>query len=176
MGSIIVIQPLLCTGLLFALPIGAAWQGRRLGRGDWIGAIALTAGLAVFLVVGNPTEGKDFATTHAWVLAAAVLGPVIVVCIVAGMRTRDTRPGACSSRSRPRCIYSLTAVLTKSAVTELGEGAQAFFTSWEPYAGVALGARRAAREPVGVPGRRPPGITPDAHRGGADRGLRPRRT
>ena len=37
MGSILVVQPLLCTGLLFALPIGAAWRGPasralRLGR------------------------------------------------------------------------------------------------------------------------------------------------
>ena len=29
LGSLIVVQPLLCTGLLFALPLGAAWQGRR---------------------------------------------------------------------------------------------------------------------------------------------------
>jgi hypothetical protein len=139
MGSLIVIQPLLCTGLLFALPIGAAWQGRRLGRGDWLGAFALTLGLAAFLVVGNPTEGKDFATTHAWVLAASVLIPIIAICTVAGMRTRNTSRAVLLALATA-LIYSLTAVLTKSAVTELGEGLGAFFTSWEPYAGVALGA------------------------------------
>ena len=139
MGSLIVVQPLLCVGLLFALPIGAAWQGRRLGRGDWLGAIALTAGLAVFLVVGNPTEGKDFASTHAWVLAVAVIGPVIVICVIAGMRTRHASRAVLLALATA-LIYSLTAVLTKSAVTELGEGLGAFFTSWEPYAGVAAGA------------------------------------
>jgi drug/metabolite transporter (DMT)-like permease len=138
MGSLIVIQPLLCTGLLFALPIGAAWQGRRLGRADWIGAIALTVGLAVFLVVGNPSEGKDFATTHAWVLAAAVLGPLILICTIAGMRTRNTSRAVLLALATA-LIYSLTAVLTKSAVTELGEGFEAFLTSWEPYALIAGG-------------------------------------
>lgn len=139
MGSIIVIQPLLCTGLLFALPIGAAWQGRRLGRGDWIGAAALTIGLAAFLVVGDPTEGKEFATTHAWVLAAAVLGPVIVICTMAAMRTRNTARAVLLALATA-LIYSLTAVLTKSAVAELGEGLDALLTSWEPYALIAAGA------------------------------------
>jgi drug/metabolite transporter (DMT)-like permease len=139
MGSLILIQPVLCTGLLFALPVGAAWQGRRLARRDWIGAIALTAGLGVFLAVGNPTEGKDFATTHAWVLAAAVLVPAVVLCTVAAMRTRNAARALLLALATA-LIYSLTAVLTKSAVTELGEGLDAFFTSWEPYAGVAAGA------------------------------------
>jgi drug/metabolite transporter (DMT)-like permease len=139
LGSLIVVQPLLCTGLLFALPIGAAWQGRRLGRADWIAAIAMTAGLAVFLLVGAPTHGKDFASTHAWVLAALVLGPVIVACVVAGMRTRNTARAVLLALATA-LIYSLTAVLTKSAVTELGEGLEAFLTSWEPYAGLAAGA------------------------------------
>jgi drug/metabolite transporter (DMT)-like permease len=139
MGSIIVVQPLLCTGLLFALPIGAAWQGRRLAGRDWIGAIALTVGLAVFLVVGNPTEGKDFATTHAWVLAVGVLGPIIAVCTVAAMRTRGNARAVLLALATA-LIYSLTAVLTKSAVTELGEGLDALLTSWEPYALIVAGA------------------------------------
>jgi drug/metabolite transporter (DMT)-like permease len=139
LGSLIVVQPLLCTGLLFALPIGAAWQGRRLGPREWIAATALSGGLAVFLVIGDPTEGKDFASTHAWVLAAAVIGPAIVICTVAAMRTRNTARAALLALATA-LVYSLTAVLTKSAVTELGEGLGAFFTSWEPYVGVALSA------------------------------------
>jgi drug/metabolite transporter (DMT)-like permease len=138
-GSLIVVQPLLCTGLLFALPVGAAWQGRRLSRVDWLGAVALSVGLAVFLVVGNPTEGKDFASTHAWVLAAVVIGPAIAICTIAAMRTRNTARAVLLALATA-LLYSLTAVLTKSAITELGEGLEAFFTSWEPYAVVAGGA------------------------------------
>jgi drug/metabolite transporter (DMT)-like permease len=138
-GSLIVVQPLLCTGLLFALPVGAAWQGRRLARVDWISAIALSVGLAAFLVVGAPTHGKDFASTHAWVVTALVLGPVILGCVLAGMRTRNTARAVLLALATA-LLYSATAVLTKSAVTELGSGLDTFFTSWEPYAGVAAGA------------------------------------
>ncbi|HEY3722566.1 MAG TPA: DMT family transporter [Acidimicrobiia bacterium] len=139
LGSLIVVQPLLCTGLLFALPLGAAWEGRRLEGRDWVGAVAMSVGLAVFLVVGAPTEGRDFASTHAWIVAALVLVPVIAACTIAAMRTRNT-PRAVLLALATTLIYSLTAVLTKSAVTELGEGLGAFVTSWEPYAGLAAGA------------------------------------
>src|SRR2546421_10848278 len=57
-GSLLVVQPLLVTGLLFSLPFAARWSGRRLGRDDWIAAIALCAGLAAFLSVGDPTGGR----------------------------------------------------------------------------------------------------------------------
>jgi len=105
-GSLIVVQPLLCTGLLFALPLGAAWEGRRLDARDWVGAVAMSVGLAVFLVVGAPTEGRDFASTHAWVVAALVLGPVIAACTIAAMRTRAqaaqaSPPGRCCAAGVP---------------------------------------------------------------------------
>lgn len=135
LGSILVVQPLLCTGLLFALPIGAAWEGHPLGRREWVAAVALSAGLAVFLIVGDPTEGKDFASTQAWVTTIALLGPVMVVCVVAAMRTRNTARAVLLALATV-VLYSMTAVITKSAVVELGEGLDAFVTSWEPYVGV----------------------------------------
>src|SRR6202011_2170047 len=39
-GSLILVQPLLVSGLLFALPLGAWLAHTRLGRQDWIGAAA----------------------------------------------------------------------------------------------------------------------------------------
>jgi drug/metabolite transporter (DMT)-like permease len=136
LGSILVVQPLLCTGLLFALPLGAAWQGRRLGRREWTAASALSIGLAVFLIVGDPTEGKDFASTSAWLLALAILGPIMVVLVVAAMRTRSTRRAVLLALATS-VLYAITAVNTKSAVKELSEGIDVLLTSWEPYVGAA---------------------------------------
>jgi drug/metabolite transporter (DMT)-like permease len=138
LGSLVVVQPLLCTGLLFALPLSAAWQGRRLERRDWVGAAALSVALAVFLVIGDPSAGKDFATTGAWVIAASVIGPAVAVCLVAAMRTRHTARAVLLALATA-LLYSVTAVLTKAAVTELGDGIGVFLTSWEPYVGIALG-------------------------------------
>src|SRR3954447_495663 len=36
LGSLLLVQPLLVTGLLFALPLGARWAGRSLGRAELV--------------------------------------------------------------------------------------------------------------------------------------------
>src|SRR5205807_8952991 len=48
-GSLVLVQPLLVSGLLFALPLGAALSRRRLRRRDWLGSAALVVGLSLFL-------------------------------------------------------------------------------------------------------------------------------
>ena len=68
-GSLLLVQPLLVTTLLFALPLGAAWAGRTLARSDRVWA----ALLAVFVVSGNPTDGVDRAPVRDWLPAGAVL-------------------------------------------------------------------------------------------------------
>ena len=136
LGSILVVQPLLSSGLLFALPLSAAWAGRRLGGKDWTAAGALTVALIVFLLVGEPSAGKDFASGFAWIVAGVTLGAVIIGCTVAAMRTRGTSRAVLLALATA-VLYSLTAVLTKSAVERLSDGLSVFATSWEPYVGAA---------------------------------------
>jgi len=56
-GTLVVVQPLLVCGLLFALPIGVRWSGLHLKRRDWAAAVAVCCGLAVFLTVARPAAG-----------------------------------------------------------------------------------------------------------------------
>src|SRR5579859_763593 len=67
-GPLVVVQPLLVLGLLFALPMGAAWAGRKLHRLDWIAAALVCAGLAVFLSVASPGSGHSDVRPIVWVL------------------------------------------------------------------------------------------------------------
>src|SRR5436309_215439 len=57
-GSLVLVQPLLVRGLLFALPLGAVLSPERMGRSDWIGAALVVAGLSVFLIVAQPDRGS----------------------------------------------------------------------------------------------------------------------
>ena len=43
-GSLILVQPLLVSALLFALPMSARMAGRRVTRGEWLWAGVLTTG------------------------------------------------------------------------------------------------------------------------------------
>jgi drug/metabolite transporter (DMT)-like permease len=133
LGALLVVQPLLATSLLFALPLGAALSGRSLRARDWAWAIILTVGLAVFLVAGNPTQGSDHAPLRTWALAAAALVPVIGACVAFGLAARRGAVRAMALGVATGLLYGATAPLTKTTVTTLDDGVVAVLTSWEPY-------------------------------------------
>lgn len=138
-GPIIVVQTLLVCGLLFALPIGAAWAGRRLDRGDWIGAFLVCAGLAVFLGVANPASGRSDASTGAWV---ALLVPVAVLtlALTAASLGPDARRRAVLLAAATGVAYGAAAALTKTSAHLLGRGLLPVVTNWQPYVLVVFGA------------------------------------
>jgi drug/metabolite transporter (DMT)-like permease len=133
LGSLVLVQPLLVTSLLFALPLGAIWAGRRLRRADWVWAGVLTVGLAIFVIVGDPTEGAETASIARWLVAAAIIVPVTAACVLWASRSRGVRRAVLLAVAAG-ILYGVTAALTKSAVELLGDGIVNFLTSWEPYA------------------------------------------
>src|SRR5919109_3294319 len=77
-GRLVVVQPLLSTTVVFSLPLGAKLGGRRVVRRDMIAALAVTAGLGVFLVVGGPSGGREDATNAAWIVSFALAAGICV--------------------------------------------------------------------------------------------------
>jgi hypothetical protein len=140
LGSLLLVQPLLVTSLLFALPLGARWAGRRLRRSDRAWSVLLAAALAVFVVSGEPTAGLDRAGLREWLPTAVVLGLVLGGCLVgAAVRRGTTR--AVLLAVATGVLYGLAAALTKGVVSLLDDGVVALLTSWETYGlAVALAA------------------------------------
>jgi drug/metabolite transporter (DMT)-like permease len=139
-GSLVLVQPLLATSLLFALPLGAWWAKRRLRRSDGLWALALTAGLAVFLIAGNPTAGVDSADLEVWLIAAAVVLPLVGAFILIASRlpkggARAVLLGTCTG-----LLYGAAAALTKSVMSYLDDGFVDIITSWELYALIVVAA------------------------------------
>ena len=56
-GQLAVVQPLLVSGMLFALPVSALLERRRPSGVEWLWALILVAGLAAFLVAARPSAG-----------------------------------------------------------------------------------------------------------------------
>jgi len=139
LGSLALVQPLLATSLLFALPLGAWWAHRRLSRSDGGWAVVLTVGLAVFLIAGEPTEGVDRADVRSWLVASAFIVPATVACLVVAVRTRGG-PRAVALAAATGILYGVAAALTKSTVSLLDDGLVGVLTSWEPYVLVAAAA------------------------------------
>src|SRR3954465_4406176 len=69
-GSLAVVEPVLTTSLLFALPLSAAWRRERLRRREWAGAVMVSAGLGLVLGIGTPTAGHEDMAQYEWLLVA----------------------------------------------------------------------------------------------------------
>ncbi len=138
LGSVLLVQALLVTSLLFALPINARLHHRRLTRWEGTWAALLAASVAVIVTVGNPTAGSPRASLATWVVVVAVLGAVIVACVVGARLATGSLPAvllAVVSGS----LWGVFAVLTKGVVQLLGEGVGPLLRSPELY-GWALAA------------------------------------
>jgi drug/metabolite transporter (DMT)-like permease len=137
-GSIVVVQPLLVCGLLFALPLGAALTRDRFRTADWVGTSAIVSGLALFLIAGSPAPGTPDASPAAWtVVAALTLGPAMA-CLAAA-RHRPSNRRASLLATAAGMIYGLSAALTKTVSHALDRGLLHLLASWPAYALVVAG-------------------------------------
>ncbi|MCU1448890.1 MAG: hypothetical protein JWP02_1060, partial [Acidimicrobiales bacterium] len=137
-GSLVLVQPLLVSGLLFALPLGAIVSHERMRRQDWTGAVLIVVGLSVFLVVAQPDAGKPDASPRAWaVLVPVVLGVVAVMLLASRDAKGSRRAGLLAAGAGT--MYGLTAALTKASAHLLDRGVRQLVASWKPYALLAMG-------------------------------------
>ncbi|HKP40160.1 DMT family transporter [Mycobacterium sp.] len=122
-GSVLLVQALLVTSLLFALPINARMTHRRVTRWEWTWAALLAVSVSVIVTVGNPTAGHSRASLETWTTVIAVLGPALVLCIV-GARIWSGPTSAVLLAVVSGSLWGLFAVLTKGVVDRLD------FSSW----------------------------------------------
>ncbi len=131
-GALLVVAPLLACGLLFSLLLEAAVSGRRLHISDLGAALLLCAGLAVFLQIGSPTEGRFDVPAIDWAPAALVLALVVAVGALTRRHVqgpaRATLFGLASGMT-----FGVNAALTKVVVHILGRDPISVFWHWELY-------------------------------------------
>lgn len=119
-GSLLVVQPLLVSSLLFALPLSARLAGRRVTLSEWAWAAALTIGLAIFVLMARPRPGLYRGQELAWTVAIAVIAPVVVFCVVFGARSTARRRAVLIAIA-VGVLFGVVAVLTKLVMFELAE-------------------------------------------------------
>lgn len=139
-GSLLLVQPLLVSSLLFALPMSARLCHQRISWADWGWATLLTAALAVFVLVGQPREGHNRPPLPAWTLALALTVPLVIGCVVAARRTAG-RARAMLLAVPVAVLLGMIAVLTKICTHRLAVGGwHGLLTVPAPYVLVALAA------------------------------------
>src|SRR5438270_1338547 len=110
-GSLVLVQPLLVSGLLFALPLGTFVSHERMTRSDWIGAALVVIGLSVFLLVAKPDRGSADAAPKVWVMLVVSIMFAVSVLIFAAQRSTESRRAGFLAAAAGT-MYGLTAALT----------------------------------------------------------------
>ena len=142
LGALGVVQPLLLTGLLFALLLRGRSRGRISAREiGWAGVV--TAALAGFLALAGtansvlPADGIDRKPAA----AAAAVGVVLaVVCVGLGRRAAQRGRAAALLGIAVGAVYAATAALLKALTNIALHGVGPLLASWQLYVVVVLGA------------------------------------
>ncbi|HET7355299.1 MAG TPA: DMT family transporter [Nocardioidaceae bacterium] len=135
-GPLIMVQPLLVTGVLFYLLLASALTRRVPDRGLMLGALTALTGLSAFLLIARPSGGGEQFSGD----AALPLGVGLVI-VVAACLAISTQIGS-EIRSLPLAAatavcYGVTAGLVRSLTTH-GLDVN-IFTEWELYAVAIVG-------------------------------------
>jgi drug/metabolite transporter (DMT)-like permease len=130
-GRVAVIQPLLVTAVVWAMPLGYFLTGQVITRRHVLGAVLVVAGLAVFASVGDPAAGVDDAPASDWAMAFLVLGAICIGLLLFSRRGGSDSKAAVFG-TVAGILYGISATLMKPVVENLhAEGAVAVLESWE---------------------------------------------
>jgi drug/metabolite transporter (DMT)-like permease len=136
-GRLTVVDPLLVTSLLFALPLGAAWARQRLRGREWLGAVLTAGGLAAFLVLSHSSGGHTSAPAADWAPAFGVLAFGLLTIVVIGHRLPARGRGALLA-TVAGVAFGISDALTKTTLALLASHHIGVLLTWEPYALVAV--------------------------------------
>ena len=138
-GRLAVVQPLLVTTIVFALPLGYFLTHQHVGRREIAGAIVVVLGLALFTVLGDPAGGNDNAPADEWAIAVVIVAVACVALVLLGGRgTLERKAGMYGAAAG--LLYGLSASLCKPTVELLhSDGVEGVLSSWEFYAFAVAG-------------------------------------
>jgi len=137
-GPLVVVQPILVTSLLFALPLSARLAHRRLSRTMWLWGLLLVVALAVFVLLGHPNLGVSHASRKGWLIVSAIAIPTVIGSLAIA------HPLSGASRASLLAITvgllgGTLAVLTKAVVSLLDQGLVHTLQSGELYGLLVVG-------------------------------------
>ncbi|MET0476096.1 MAG: DMT family transporter [Mycobacterium sp.] len=138
-GSLILVQPLLVSALLFTLPLSARLAGRRVTRREWLWAGLLTVALAFFVLLARPGPQERTASLPVSTFVGIGVAVLIAACVVVAVRVPGWQRAVLLAVA-VGILFGVVAVLTKIVMHLLNErGALGVLATAAPYALIAVG-------------------------------------
>src|SRR5262245_8623833 len=138
-GRLVVVQPILATTIVFALPLGARLSAQRITQRDVAAAFLVTAALGAFLFLSNPAGGREDAPLGQWAIVGGAVIAVALLLAGAGERRSGALKAALIGTAAGLC-FGLVSALTKGAVEVLEDDGIGLLANWHIYAVLGIGA------------------------------------
>jgi drug/metabolite transporter (DMT)-like permease len=133
-GSVALVQPLLVTQLLFALPLDSAWRRRWPAVRDWLGGLAICGGVVVFLAVRGVAPFSAEPDRDRVVLAGLATAIMVGLLVVASAGRAPLVHATLIAIAAGLC-FAMSAVLIKLTAEDLLQrGVPATAVDWPGYA------------------------------------------
>ena len=144
-GGLALVQPILAVELIFVFGYMAVIGSRPVRRRDWMAAVAMCAGLGLFLFISSPSAGRLHAPGALWWLAGLASAGAVAggLAVAFGL---GRRPGAAPARraavlgAATGVSWGFVAAVIKELSSHLGDGLGAVLSNWSPYVLVGAGA------------------------------------
>jgi drug/metabolite transporter (DMT)-like permease len=137
-GRLAIVQPLLVTSVIFAMPLGYFLTHQKITGRQVIGATVTVLGLAVFAIVGDPAGGVDNAPGGEWLVALVVIGAICALLLVVGSRG-DTTVKAATYGVVAGMLFGVSATLMKPVVEAMHTDGWGVLAGWQLWALAATG-------------------------------------
>lgn len=141
-GALALVQPLVVSGIVWAVPARAAMSRRRPSFGEIRAVVVTATGLAVFLVASHPSEGE--VADRGWTSALLALGVVVVAGLASGVAegiASHPRRRAFFLGVTAGALFGLVAGLLKMSLQAFADGGVGMVvTTWPMWGLLAAGA------------------------------------
>ncbi|MEV6979727.1 DMT family transporter [Sphaerisporangium sp. NPDC051017] len=134
-ASVAAVEPLLATSLLFALVAAHMIYQQHFSWVEWLGAVLVSGGVALFLAFGEPRQarGHDLPDPGsprwlAMLLAAGLSAVLVVIALRVSLQVKAMLLAAAAG-----VLYGMQDVLTHSTLITLDNGVGAVAQTWQPY-------------------------------------------
>lgn len=135
-GPLALVQPLILSELVVAIPLSARLYDERLGARDWLGVVAVAGGLGTAIAAASPSGGDKTAPLLSWLLLLAAVGGLVAVAVGVGRRTKG--PASASSFAvAGAAIMGTQSALLLTTIAHLSDGFIATVAAWQTYALIA---------------------------------------
>jgi drug/metabolite transporter (DMT)-like permease len=138
LGTLAGVQALTTLSLVIALPFGVWLTDQRITRTVVLGALAIVAGIVLFVTVGSPQPGTISPSGADWWSAVLISGVLAGIAAWVGGRNRGGMQAVMFGVGAG-LGFGLASALTKQFTDVVGSGLVSLLGSWELWALLAAG-------------------------------------